>query len=191
MTEIRWHGRGGQGAKTVSELLAMAQLAAGQSVQAFPEYGPERSGAPVQAYNRSADRPIRRRHAVTEADAVVVLDESLLAEVEVAAGLKADGLLLVNTGLDNFDVGVWTGFRGRILCVPGDALAAAVGARYANVVLLGALAGALGEPPLEALVEAARELLGRKLAEDGLTATLAAIGAGHAAAVGGEAAWLS
>nr|NIQ60152.1 pyruvate synthase [Gemmatimonadota bacterium]NIU80368.1 pyruvate synthase [Gammaproteobacteria bacterium]NIW32524.1 pyruvate synthase [Actinomycetota bacterium]NIX24741.1 pyruvate synthase [Actinomycetota bacterium] len=94
MIEIRWHGRGGQGAKTVAQILATALLKTGRHVQAFPEYGPERSGAPMKAYDRVSDRPIRRHCAVTEPDVAVVLDATLLGEVDVTSGLGADGLLL-------------------------------------------------------------------------------------------------
>ncbi|MGZ4354478.1 MAG: 2-oxoacid:acceptor oxidoreductase family protein, partial [Gaiellaceae bacterium] len=96
MKEIRWHARAGQGAKTASQLYAVALLQAGKSVQAFPEYGPERRGAPMRAFTRVDDRPIRRHDAVTEPDAVVVLEPSLLKDVNVREGLKPGGLVLVN-----------------------------------------------------------------------------------------------
>ena len=94
MKEIRWHARAGQGAKSASQLLAVALLRSGKSVQAFPEYGPERRGAPLRAFTRYDDRPIRRHDAVTTPDAVVVLEPSLLNDANVRAGLKPDGLLL-------------------------------------------------------------------------------------------------
>ena len=82
MREIRWHARAGQGAKTASQLYATAALRAGKSVQAFPEYGPERRGAPLRAYTRVDDKPIRRHDSVTKPDVVVVLEPSLLHEVD-------------------------------------------------------------------------------------------------------------
>jgi pyruvate ferredoxin oxidoreductase gamma subunit len=99
MIEIRWHGRGGQGAKTVSQLLAGAALRHGHYVQAFPEYGPERSGAPVKAFNRLDTKEIRLHCSIYEPDIVVVLDPTLLSakEARVTEGLKRHGILLVNT----------------------------------------------------------------------------------------------
>ncbi len=187
MIEIRWHGRGGQGAKTGAHLFAMAALESERSVQAFPEFGPERSGAPVQAYDRIDERPIRRRDAVTTPDAVVVLDPSLLREVDVAAGLRPGGLLLVNTDRRPEDIRAQLGVGGTVLCVPGNSLAAEVGGRHANVVLLGALAAALGEPPLPALEQAASDLLGEKLGSAALEPALASLAAGYRYLAGEDA----
>lgn len=181
MLEIRWHGRAGQGAKTTSHILALALVEAGQWVQAFPEYGPERSGSPMRAYNRSDDRPIRRRDAVTSPNAVVVLDPSLLTEVDAAAGLAPDGLLVLNTEEPESVVRQQLQFDGgRLVCVAGDAMAAAAATRHPNVVLLGALAGALGQPPLDALHAAVESTLGGKLAPAALHGTITALDAGFA-----------
>jgi pyruvate ferredoxin oxidoreductase gamma subunit len=95
--EIRWHGRGGQGAKTAALLLGEAAIQDGKFVQAFPEYGPERMGAPVQAFNRISDEPIVMHCSVTNPQVVAVLDASLLDAVDVTAGLGPDGVLLINT----------------------------------------------------------------------------------------------
>ena len=97
MKEIRWHARAGQGAKTAAQLLAVALLREGKSVQAFPEYGPERRGSPMRAYTRYDDRPIRRRDSIEEPDAVVVLEPSLAGGPDVTDGLQPGGLLLVNS----------------------------------------------------------------------------------------------
>ncbi len=166
MTEIRWHARAGQGAKTAAQLLAEAALRGGKSVQAFPEYGPERRGAPVRAYTRVADRPIRRHDAITEPDVVVVLEPSLARDPSVADGLRPDGVLLVNAEEPP------AGLGRPALCVPADRLAAASGLRFANVVMLGAVAAVVGEPPLERLEEAAVEALGGKSAPDAIAAAL-------------------
>src|SRR5581483_11296418 len=83
LTEIRWHARAGQGAKTASQLLALALLRSGKNVQAFPEYGPERRGAPLRAFTRVSDAPIRRHDSITDPDLVVVLEPSLLHEIDV------------------------------------------------------------------------------------------------------------
>ena len=97
LIEIRWHGRGGQGAKTASLLLADAAFATGNYVQGFPEYGPERMGAPITAYNRISDKPIRVHSNIYEPDYVVVVDQTLLEVVDVTNGLKEDGAIIVNT----------------------------------------------------------------------------------------------
>lgn len=170
MIEIRWHARAGQGAKSASQLLAMAQLRGGHHVQAFPEYGPERGGAPLRTFNRVDDRPIRRRYGIEQPDVVVVLEPSLIGEVDVTAGLKPDGLLLVNGRAPE-------GHAGRTIVV--DA-AARADARSVNLVMLGALAAQLGDPSLEDLQAATRELFGKKLGAAGTEAQEAALEAGYA-----------
>ena len=148
LTEIRWHARAGQGAKTASQILALALLRSGRSVQSFPEYGPERRGAPLRAYTRFGTRRIRRHDAITDPDLVVVLDESLLEEASVHEGVDADTPVLV---------------------VPGDAAAEG----FANVAMLGAVAAELGEPPLETLQDAVVETLGSKSDPAALRAAVA------------------
>lgn len=98
--EIRWHGRGGQGAKTASLLLADAAFNTGKFVQGFPEYGPERMGAPITAYNRISTERSTVHSNIYEPDYVVVVDETLLASVDVTAGLKAEGAIVINSGKD-------------------------------------------------------------------------------------------
>ena len=97
LIEIRWHGRGGQGAKTASLLLADAAFNTGKYIQGFPEYGPERMGAPLTAYNRISNTPIRIHSNIYEPDYVVVVDDTLLESVDVTAGLKEDGAIVINT----------------------------------------------------------------------------------------------
>ena len=97
MIEIRWHGRGGQGAKTASLLLADAAFNTGKYIQGFPEYGPERMGAPITAYNRISDNPIRIHSNIYEPDYVIVVDDTLLDAVDVTAGLSKDGAIVINT----------------------------------------------------------------------------------------------
>src|SRR5512136_555458 len=99
MLEIRFHGRGGQGAVTSAEILALAAIEEGRYAQAFPSFGPERRGAPVVAFCRISEASIRIRANIYEPDLVVVLDASLLKVVNVAAGLKPDGILVTNTRL--------------------------------------------------------------------------------------------
>lgn len=97
LIEIRWHGRGGQGAKTASLLLADAAFNTGKFIQGFPEYGPERMGAPITAYNRISNKPITVHSNIYEPDYVVVVDDTLLENVDVTAGLKPDGAIIINT----------------------------------------------------------------------------------------------
>ncbi len=97
MIEIRWHARGGQGAKTASLLLADAAFNTGKFIQGFPEYGPERMGAPITAYNRIDDKPIRIHSNVYTPDYVVVVDDSLIDSIDVTKGLKENGSILINT----------------------------------------------------------------------------------------------
>ena len=97
LIEIRWHGRGGQGTKTASLLLADAAFNTGKYIQGFPEYGPERMGAPITAYNRISNSPIRIHSNIYEPDYVVVVDDTLLESVDVTAGLKSEGAIIINT----------------------------------------------------------------------------------------------
>jgi pyruvate ferredoxin oxidoreductase gamma subunit len=179
MIEIRWHGRGGQGAKTVSQLLARAALRHGHYVQAFPEYGPERSGAPVKAFNRIDTKEIRLHCSIYEPDIVVVLDPTLLSakEARVTEGLKRHGILLVNTAQTPVSVRALTGFSGRIITLDAEALARSVGARFSNVVMLGALARLLGNVSLEDLEAELAQAFGEKA----LATNLAALRAGFTA----------
>jgi pyruvate ferredoxin oxidoreductase gamma subunit len=163
--EIRWHARAGQGAKTASQLYAVAMLRAGKSVQAFPEYGPERRGAPVRAYTRVDDRAIRRHDSIEEPDVVVVLDPSLLRDGSTTAGLAPEGLLLVNGDAPD---------DARAVGVPAERIAATAGSGFVNLVMLGALAGQLREPRLEDVVAAAVEVLGKKVPEEKIRDAVAA-----------------
>lgn len=165
--EIRWHARAGQGAKTAAQVLALALMNSGQSVQAFPEYGPERRGAPLRAFTRTSTRAIRRHDSVTDPDLVVVLEPTLVRESDVAAGLRPGGKLLLNAEavpaeLDGVDV----------TCVPATRLAAADGSGFANVVMLGAVAAALGVPPVGFVADAAAEQLAKKAAPDAVRAAV-------------------
>jgi pyruvate ferredoxin oxidoreductase gamma subunit len=156
MKEIRWHARAGQGAKTASQLFATAMLRAGKFVQAFPEYGPERRGAPLRAYTRFDDIPIRRHDSITNPDVVVVLEPSLLDEADVFEGLRPHGLVLLNAEEAAVE---------RVLCVPASRLSARRGSKFANLMMTGALAAALGEP-VGPVQDAAAELLGKKVPAD-------------------------
>jgi pyruvate ferredoxin oxidoreductase gamma subunit len=161
VNEVRWHARAGQGAKTASQLFATASLRAGKSVQAFPEYGAERRGAPMRAYTRVDDRTIRRHDSITHPDAVVVLEPSLVNELDVTDGLAPGGFVLLNAETAPREL-----LGTRVVCVPATRIAAARGSKFANVVMVGALAAALGDPPAEIVADAAAELLGKKASPD-------------------------
>jgi pyruvate ferredoxin oxidoreductase gamma subunit len=168
LTEIRWHARAGQGAKTAAQILALALMRSGKGVQAFPEYGPERRGAPLRAFTRVSNRPIRRHDTITDPDVVVVLEPSLVGEAAVVDGLQPDGIVVLNAESAPPEL---AGLDAR--CVPATRLAAAHGSGFVNLVMLGAVAAALGAPTLEQLEEAAVDTLGRKLAADDLHRALA------------------
>jgi pyruvate ferredoxin oxidoreductase gamma subunit len=161
LTEIRWHARAGQGAKTASQMLALGLLRSGRSVQAFPEYGPERRGAPLRAYTRVSDRSIRRHDAIEHPDVVVVLEPSLVREAGVTEGLEDKSFVLLNADVAPAELDGM-----RVVCIPASRIAAEQGSSFGNVVMVGAVAAALGEPPLADLQEAAIELLGKKLPPD-------------------------
>lgn len=116
--EIRWHGRGGQGAKTAALLLADVAFQTGKHVQGFPEYGPERMGAPITAYNRISDNPIRVHSNIYDPEYVVVVDESLLETVDVTKGLKEDGAIVVNTAKDKEEIRPHLrGYKGKLYTI--------------------------------------------------------------------------
>lgn len=158
LTQIRWHARAGQGAKTASQVLALALLRSGKFVQAFPEYGPERRGAPLRAYTRASSLPIRRHDAIEHPDAVVVLEPSLAAEANLVEGLAPDGVVILNADAAPGELS-----GERVVCVPASSLASEQGSGFANLTMLGAVAATLREPSLDAVQDAAVEVLGAKV----------------------------
>ncbi|MCR5108133.1 MAG: 2-oxoacid:acceptor oxidoreductase family protein [Lachnospiraceae bacterium] len=138
--EIRWHGRGGQGAKTAALLLADVCFKTGAYVQGFPEYGPERMGAPITAFNRISSKEIRVHSNIYTPDLVVVVDESLLNSVDVTAGLKEDGAIIVNTALRPDDIKpLLKGFNGRIYTIDARKISVeALGKYFPNSPMLAA-----------------------------------------------------
>ncbi|MBI5399915.1 2-oxoacid:acceptor oxidoreductase family protein [Candidatus Saganbacteria bacterium] len=146
IVEIRWHGRGGQGAKTAALLLADAALSLGKYIQAFPEYGPERMGAPVQAFNRLSDEPILVHCGITNPQIVAVLDQTLMASVDVAHGLPDSGQLIVNTSKTPQAIRQELGLKGaHIFTVDASAIAQdKIGRDIPNTPLLGALVKVTG-----------------------------------------------
>jgi len=155
MIEIRWHGRGGQGAKTASLLLADVAFNTGKYIQGFPEYGPERMGAPITAYNRIDDEPIRIHSNIYEPDYVVVVDDTLIGSVDVTKGLKDTGAILVNTSLEcNKVKEMLIGYKGKIFVIDASKIALeTIGKNFPNTALLAAvikITGLMSKQDLEA-----------------------------------------
>jgi pyruvate ferredoxin oxidoreductase gamma subunit len=151
LIEIRWHGRGGQGVVTASKLLAETAMGSGRYFQAFPDYGPERMGAPIRAFTRLSSQPITLHSQVEEPDIVVVLDPTLLASVGVADGLKAQGILLVNTTRSPAGVRRAIALEGgQVYTVDASHIAIEeIGREITNTPMLGAFARATGLFDLE------------------------------------------
>ena len=139
--EIRWHGRGGQGTKTASLLLADAAFNTGKYIQGFPEYGPERMGAPITAYNRISTSPIRLHSNIYEPDYVVVVDDTLLDSVDVTAGLKETGAIVINTTKDVENIKpLLKGYRGKIYTIDARKISEeALGKYFPNTPMLAAI----------------------------------------------------
>jgi 2-oxoacid:acceptor oxidoreductase gamma subunit (pyruvate/2-ketoisovalerate family) len=154
MVEFRWHGRGGQGAWTASELLARTALDEGKYIQSFPEFGPERMGAPVTAFTRISTEPIRLHCAIYDPDVVIVLDNTLLKSVPVTAGLnREDNVLIINSGEDpavlRKNLGVT---KGKVWTVPATEIALRIlGAPITNTALLGVVAKSTGIVTLDGI----------------------------------------
>mgnify|MGYP005783315275 FL=1 len=141
LIEIRWHGRGGQGAKTASLLLADAAFNTGKYIQGFPEYGPERMGAPITAYNRISTTPIRIHSNIYEPDYVVVVDDTLLESVDVTAGLKESGAIIINTTKDaDYLKTVLKGYHGSIYTIDARRISMeTLGKYFPNTPMLAAI----------------------------------------------------
>lgn len=141
LIEIRWHGRGGQGAKTASLLLADAAFNTGKYIQGFPEYGPERMGAPITAYNRISSNPITIHSNIYEPDYVVVVDDSLLESVDVTAGLKEIGAIVINTTKSaEYLKDVLKGYKGEVYTIDARKISEeALGKYFPNTPMLAAI----------------------------------------------------
>ena len=149
LIEIRWHGRGGQGAKTASLLLADAAFNTGKYIQGFPEYGPERMGAPITAYNRISNSPITIHSAIYEPNYVVVVDDTLLDTVDVTAGLKENGAIVINTTNDAETLKKkLNGYKGGIYTIDARSISIdALGKYFPNTPMLAAIVKVSGVIP--------------------------------------------
>ncbi|HCP15721.1 MAG TPA: pyruvate synthase [Peptococcaceae bacterium] len=141
LTEIRWHGRGGQGAKTASLLLADVAFSTGMYIQGFPEYGPERMGAPITAYNRLSNEPLRVHSNIYEPDFVAVVDDTLLESVDVTAGLKEEGAIVINTKKDPKELlPLLKGYKGKIYTIDAAKISLeCIGKNIPNTPMLAAM----------------------------------------------------
>jgi pyruvate ferredoxin oxidoreductase gamma subunit len=153
--EIRWHGRGGQGAKTAALLLADVAFSTGKYVQGFPEYGPERMGAPITAYNRISDSEIRVHSNIYEPQFVVVVDETLLESVDVTKGLKQDGAIIVNTSKPKEEIQKHLkGYDGKLFTVDARGISQrALGRYFPNSPMLASIVKVADIMPLEIFLD--------------------------------------
>ena len=175
MYQVRFHGRGGQGVVTAAELLSVAAFAEGRHAQAFPSFGSERTGAPVVAFCRVDDRPIRTREPVLAPDALVVLDATLVAQIDVFDGLRPEGCALFNTGRSLEEIGVAEQAKAyraeRVFAVPATEIAIArIGRPFPNAVMLGGLAAFTRIVSLDAVSAAVRERFESEVAERNVAA---------------------
>lgn len=166
LTEITWYGRGGQGVVTAGKVLAETAMEAGRYFQSAPEYGPERAGAPIKAYTRLSDEPILLHSNIEEPDVVVVLDPTVIGPVDVTAGLKLDGVIIINTPKLPSDMRQQLGLKtGRVVTIDATRIAMdEIGRDITNTPLLGAFAAATGIFTVQEIVEQTRSRFGKKLA---------------------------
>jgi pyruvate ferredoxin oxidoreductase gamma subunit len=166
LTEIRWHGRAGQGVVTASELLAETALEEGKYFQSFPEFGAERSGAPIRAYSRFSDVPINLHCAVAEPDVVVIFDPTLIGVVDMGNGLKTGGAVVVNTSMSPDEIKTKLGLNSEIRAYTVDATRIALdnfGRNIPNTPMIGALLRASPIVTKESVVDGLRVRLGARL----------------------------
>ncbi len=164
LTEIRWHGRGGQGVVTAAKMLADLALDSGNYFQAFPDYGPERAGAPVRAFTRVSTEPIHIHSQIQEPDLVLVLDPTLVGSIDIIEGLKEDGTLIINTEESPAQVRERLGFpTGKVFTVDATRIALdTLGREITNTPMLGALAKATGFLEKGDLIDKVQKQFGEK-----------------------------
>jgi len=179
LTEIRWHARAGQGAVTAAKLVAETALELDQYMQAMPEYGPERMGAPIKAFTRISNVPIEIHCNIENPNAVVVLDETLLAIVDVAEGIEPDGVIIVNTCKTPDDLRAELGLQGssvRVASVDASGISIETLKRdMPNTPMIGALAKATGLFEVQPIVDHLTKTFGKKFAQDVIDANIASV----------------
>lgn len=164
MVEIRWHGRGGQGAKTAALLFADSAMSSGKFIQAFPEYGPERMGAPVQSFDRLSDEPITLHCGITSPDIVAVLDQTLTATVDVTAGLSDKGVIIINTSSSPAEIRKEMGISGKkIFTIDASGISKeTLGRDIPNTPMLGAVIKVSGLLDINNVLDDTRKKLEKK-----------------------------
>lgn len=181
-TEIRWHGRGGQGTVTAAKVLADACLSGGRHVQAFPEYGPERAGAPLRAYNRVSSHELRMHCPVLNPDVVTVVDATLLDSINITEGAKDATIFIINTTKDPKEIRTKLGAAASQKVITVDATKIAIdcfGRAMPNSPMLGALCKATGLITLDHLLDDVRKSFGKKFSQKVIDGNLEATRRGY------------
>jgi pyruvate ferredoxin oxidoreductase gamma subunit len=174
--EIRIHGRGGQGAKTASELIVEVAMEQKKQVQAFPEYGPERTGAPMVAYARISEKPIKTYQPVLNPDIVVVIDPTLIGQVDVTKGMTEKDILIVNTTKSPAEIRKDTGFRGKIHTVDATGISIRqIGRNIPNTPMLGAMVRVTGIIEMKYLIKKVEDMFLKKIGREKTDANIEAI----------------
>ncbi len=165
--EIRWHGRGGQGAKTAALLLADVAFMTGKNVQGFPEYGPERMGAPITAFNRISPEPIRVHSNIYDPDYVVVVDETLLESVPVTAGLSEEGAIIINTPRSAAQIAdKLSGYKGKVITIDARGISEkTLGRNFPNTPMLAAVVAVTGVMEKEDFFKQMKDSFAHKFAK--------------------------
>ena len=178
LIEIRWHARAGQGAVTAAKLVAETALSQGRYMQAMPEYGPERTGAPLKAYTRVCDEPIEVHNNITNPHIVVVMDETLLDIETVTTGLKDDGTIILNTRMSpaaaRAKLGVDEGITVATVDASGIAMQT-IGRNIPNTPIVAALAKVTGVIPLDSFIEHLKSTFGKKFSQEVIDANLESV----------------
>jgi pyruvate ferredoxin oxidoreductase gamma subunit len=176
MIEIRWHGRGGQGAMVAARTLASAAINAGKYAQGMPEFGPERMGAPIRAYNRISEEPLYLYCAVVNPDVVLVLDVGLLSSIDVTEGIAKDGCVILNSALPPNELRPLLKTKTRIYTIDASGISTEIlGRNLPNTVMLGALINVAKSIPLEVLLRDVRETFSEKFPEKVVNANIIAL----------------
>lgn len=180
LVEIRLHGRGGQGAKSAAEIFAAAALDEKCYIQAFPDYGPERQGAPMKAYVRISDKPITIHSDITKPGYVVVIDPALLETINVTEGLKDNGMLIANTTHSKKELKKALNFNGKIYTVDATKISLdCFGKNIPNTPMLGAVAKTIGLVNIKTLEEKLKQKFIHKLGEEGVNKNIKALEQGY------------
>jgi len=182
MIEIRWHGRGGQGTVTAAKVLADACLSSGRHVQAFPEYGPERAGAPLRAYNRVSSKELRMHCPVLKPQVISVVDATLLDSINVAEGATNDAIFVINTSKDPKEIRTKLKAESgqKVFTIDATKIAIeCIGRALPNAPMLGALCKVTNLVSLEHLLEGVRKSFGKKFSQKIIDGNLEATRRGY------------